>query len=64
MYMRSAGIGPVGSLVAKGVLEERSRVVLAEFEAADSVLARTVTESFRVDLAQSPVVQLVEPDSI
>ncbi len=64
MYMRSAGIGPVGSLVAKGVLEERSRVVLAEFEAADSVLARTVTESFRVDLAQSPVVRLVEPDSI
>ena len=64
MYMRSAGIGPVGSLVAKGVLEERSRVVLAEFEAADSLLARTVTESFRVDLAQSPVVDLVEPDSI
>jgi tetratricopeptide (TPR) repeat protein len=64
MYMRSAGIGPVGSLVAAGVLEERSRVVLAEFEATDSVLARTVTESFRVDLSQSPVVQLVEPDSI
>ncbi len=64
MYMRSAGIGPVGSLVAKGVLDERSRVVLAEFEAQDSVLARTVTESFRVDLAQSPVVELVEPDSI
>jgi len=64
MYMRSAGIGPVGSLVAKGVLEERSRVVLAEFEATDSVLARTVTESFRVDLAQSPVLALVEPDSI
>jgi tetratricopeptide (TPR) repeat protein len=64
MYMRSAGIGPVGSLVAKGVLEERSRVVLSEFEATDAVLARTVTESFRVDLAQSPVVELVEPDSI
>jgi tetratricopeptide (TPR) repeat protein len=64
MYMRTAGIGPVGSLVAKGVLEERSRIVLAEFEAPDSVLARTVTESFRVDLAQSPVVELVEPDSI
>ncbi|MFO7587298.1 MAG: hypothetical protein R6X22_04415, partial [Gemmatimonadota bacterium] len=64
MYMRTAGIGPVGSLVAKGVLEERSRIVLAEFEAPDSVLARTVTESFRVDLAQSPVVEIVEPDSI
>ena len=64
MFMRTRGIGPVGSLVAKGVLDERSRIVLAEFDAADAVLARTVTESFRVDLTQSPVVHLVEPDTI
>ena len=64
MFMRNRGIGPVGSLVAKGVLEERSRIVLAEFDAADPVLARTVTESFRVDLTQSPIVHLVEPDTI
>ena len=64
MYMRTRGIGPVGSLVAKGVLEERARVVLADFEAADEMLARTVTESFRVDLTQSPAITLVGPDSI
>ena len=64
MYMRTRGIGPVGSLVAKGVLEERARVVLADFEAEDEILARTVTESFRVDLAQSPAITLVGPDSI
>ena len=64
MYMRNNGIGPVGSLVAAGVLEEQARVVLAEFEAEDEALERTVTESFRVDLAQSPVLTLVEPDSI
>ena len=64
MYMRNSGIGPVGSLVAAGLLEEQARVVLAEFEANDEALARTVTESFRVDLAQSPMLTLVEPDSI
>ena len=64
MFMRTRGIGPVGSLVARGVLAEQSRVVLAEFEADDQTLARTVTESFRVDLAQSPAITLVGPDSI
>ena len=64
MFMRNQGIGPVGSLVAKGVLTERSRIVLAEFDAEDPVLARTVTESFRADLTQSTIVHLVEPDSI
>jgi len=64
MFMRNQGIGPVGSLVAKGVLEERSRIVLAEFDSEDPVLGRTVTESFRADLTQSTILHLVEPDSI
>jgi tetratricopeptide (TPR) repeat protein len=64
MYMRGAGIGPVGSLVAAGVLEEKARVVLADIEADEPTLSRTVTESFRVDLGQSPVIRLVGSDSI
>jgi tetratricopeptide (TPR) repeat protein len=64
MYMRGAGIGPVGSLVAAGVLEEKARVVLADIGADEPALSRTVTESFRVDLAQSPVIRLVGSDSI
>lgn len=64
MWMRTSGIGPVGSLVAAGVLEEKAKVVLADFAAEDGTLGRTVTESFRVDLAQSPVIRLVGPDSI
>jgi len=64
MYMRTSGIGPVGSLVAAGVLDEQARVILAEFESDDETLERTVTESLRVDLAQSPILTLVEPDSI
>jgi tetratricopeptide (TPR) repeat protein len=64
MYMRTRGIGPVGSLVAKGVLEERGKVILADFQASDPEIARATTEAFRVDLAQSDIVTLVEPDSI
>ncbi len=63
MAMRVLGIGPVGTLVAAGVLEEQERIILADFDdrAGDSLLARAVTEAFRVDLAQSPVVTLVDP---
>ncbi|HWP36281.1 MAG TPA: protein kinase [Gemmatimonadales bacterium] len=62
MTMRVLGIGPVGSLVASGVLAERERIVLAEFEnqTSDSVLGETVTELFRIDLAQSPSVTVLE----
>ena len=30
--MRAMGIGPVGSLVAKGVIAPRERIILADFE--------------------------------
>ncbi len=61
MYMRNSGIGPVGSLVAKGVLEERAPLVLTEFESRDPGLAATATEALRIDLSQSNVVKVVEP---
>lgn len=66
MAMRLLGIGPIGSLVAAGVLEERDRIILADFEnnTNDSLLAVVVTEAFRVDLTQSPVVTIVEPDFV
>ncbi len=66
MAMRLLGIGPVGTLVATGVLEERERIIVADFanRANDSLLAQAVTEAFRVDLAQSPVVTLVDPTHV
>ncbi len=66
MGMRLLGVGPVGTLVAAGVLEERELLVVADFEnrTADSLLGRAVTEAFRVDLAQSPVVTLMSPASV
>jgi tetratricopeptide (TPR) repeat protein len=64
MAMRVLGIGPAGTLVAKGLLEERATIVLTDFEAADSTLARAATEAFRVDLSQSSLVRLAEPSFI
>jgi tetratricopeptide (TPR) repeat protein len=62
MAMRLLGIGPVGSLVASGVLKERERLLLANFQnrSTDSTLGPTLAEAFRIDLSQSPTVKLVE----
>jgi tetratricopeptide (TPR) repeat protein len=61
ILMRQAGIGPAGSLVARGVIDDRAPVIVADFSAQDSLLARAATEAFRVDLSQSPNVQVLEP---
>lgn len=63
MAMRTLGIGPVGTLVAQGVLEERDRILLADFRnrTDDALLSEVVTEALRVDLSQSKTVRLAEP---
>jgi hypothetical protein len=53
MFMRNRGIGPVGSLVAKGMLEEQAPIVLAQFEASDPSIGSAATEALRIDLSQS-----------
>ncbi len=62
LAMWALGIGPMGSLLAQGVLEERDPVILADFEdrADDASLAAAVTDAFRVDLAESRVVTLMD----
>ena len=64
MVTRTMGIGPAATLVARGVLDSRAPIVLAEFESDDEVLARAATEAFRVDLSQSPNVKLAEPGEV
>ncbi len=66
MAMRVMGIGPVGSLVAAGVMEKRERIILADFEnlTGDSLLAVVVTEAFRIDFSQSPMVAVAEPEYV
>src|SRR6266853_1968704 len=63
MAMRLLGIGPVGTLVASGVLAQKDRLVLADFEnrTADSTLGPSLTEALRVDLAQSGANRGVAP---
>src|SRR5256886_1290836 len=64
--MRLLGIGPVGTLVASGVLAQRDRLVLADFEnrTADSTLGPSLTEALRVDLAQSGVIRLLDAAAV
>ncbi len=64
--MRLLGIGRVGTLVASGVLKERERLLLADFEnrSQDSTLGQSLTEAFRVDLSQSPTLRLLDPQEV
>jgi len=66
MLSRKTGIGPGASLVSAGVLQERDRVLIAEFENAtpDSLLGATVKEALSVDLSQSPSVTIVPASQI
>jgi eukaryotic-like serine/threonine-protein kinase len=62
MTMRHLGIGPAGTLMARGVLEEGGTVVMADFAAApgDTALATAVAEALRIDLIQSRVIRVAE----
>lgn len=60
--LRSAGVGPFGSLMAKGVFESNENLLLADFEnhTSDGTLAETVTALFRIDLRQSTSLHLLD----
>lgn len=64
MVMRTLGIGPAATLVARGVLEEKAPMVLADFESDDEGLGQAATTVLRVDLAQSPNVRLARRQTI
>jgi TolB-like protein len=66
MATRLLGIGPAGTLVASGVIKDREPLMLANFDnrASDSTLGLSLTEAFRVDLSQSPMVRLVDAQAI
>jgi tetratricopeptide (TPR) repeat protein len=66
MLMRALGIGPAGSLFAKGALSQNERVILADFGARtkDTTLGPVVTEAFRASLAQSQSLEIVQPTAI
>jgi eukaryotic-like serine/threonine-protein kinase len=61
MGMRTLGIGPAGTLMARGVMDARDPIVLADFGNAtgDERLGEVVTDALRIDLLSSPVIELV-----
>lgn len=58
---RTLGIGAAGTLVAKGVLDEQTTILITEFASPDSLLARAATEAFSIDFSDSRVVRVVSP---
>jgi tetratricopeptide (TPR) repeat protein/tRNA A-37 threonylcarbamoyl transferase component Bud32 len=60
---RGLGIGPAGTLIATGAIEERERLILADFDnrTADSTHGATVTELMRIGLSQSQAVSVLDP---
>jgi eukaryotic-like serine/threonine-protein kinase len=59
LSLRAAGLSPVGSLRAKGVVAENQRILIADFESVggDTTMARLMTEAFRIDFARSTLVR-------
>jgi DNA-binding SARP family transcriptional activator/TolB-like protein/Tfp pilus assembly protein PilF len=64
-YRRSSDANQT-SLIATGALSGRDRVIVADFTnlASDSLLAAGITEAFRVDLSQSPLVRVMTPRQV
>ncbi|MGH7586842.1 MAG: hypothetical protein ACREMH_11380, partial [Gemmatimonadales bacterium] len=63
---RNLGFGGVGTLMATGELDARDKMVLADFanRTPDSALGASVTDALRVDLAQSPVIRLLDAATV
>ncbi|MCL7971572.1 MAG: hypothetical protein M8866_05670, partial [marine benthic group bacterium] len=58
-FARRAGLGAAGTLVARGLIEDGERIILAEF-AGDPSMAEAATMAFRVDLSQSPTITVAD----
>jgi len=59
-FARRAGLGSAGTLVAKGLIEDGERIILAHFS-GNLDMAEAATMALRVDLSQSPTVTLADP---
>ena len=63
MVLRSLGIGPFGSLLAMGRMNNRETLVVADFKvtSADTTLGRVLSDAAKTQLAQSSVITLLPP---
>ena len=65
-YIKLSDLRARPSLVAEGTLAAKDRIVVAEFDnqTGDSSLSGAVTEAFRIDLTQSPLVRVSTPQQV
>ncbi|MBA3891884.1 MAG: protein kinase, partial [Gemmatimonadaceae bacterium] len=63
LAMRTSGVGPFATLMSLGKLEQRERVLVAEFS-GDTALGPVLAEAARTGLSQSSVLSLVQPTTI
>ena len=61
MVTRALGIGPAGSLIARGALDKRDQIVVADFKApaTDSALGAVVADAVRMGLSESRAVRVI-----
>ena len=67
MYMvsRATGVGPFGSLLAAGTLQQNEKLLVADFGGStDSAMGPVITEAFRTALSQSRSVTVIQPNEI
>jgi tetratricopeptide (TPR) repeat protein len=64
LILRALGIGPAGSLLAAGRLNDRERLIVTEFQSSDTSLSTLVTEAVRTNLGQSRVISIMPPVAI
>ena len=66
MVLRALGLGPVGSLFAKGALQKNERLLVADFHSSgtDTTLGPIVTEAFRTSLGQSQSIMVMPATSV
>ena len=64
LVFRALGIGPAGTLLAAGRLSDRERLIVTEFQSADTSLSTLVTEAVRTNLGQSRVISIMPPVAI
>ena len=66
LMLASTRGGVSRTLLSSGVLRERERILVADFDARgdDTVLAGTVTMALRIDLSQSPAVAILPSSQV
>lgn len=66
MGARVLGIGPVGTLIAKGLIQEQARILVSELESSpdDSITAAALSDAIRIDLHQSQKISVVDVEEV